>query len=465
MGKKIVLIDGNNIAYRAFYALPPTVATSTGTITNAVYGFTTMLMKLIEDQKPDVIICAFDSKSPTFRHDIFTDYKATRKKMPDELTDQMPLIKEVLEAFNIKSMQMDGFEADDIIATISRIARNKFNEVIIVSSDKDILQLVSDNITVLSIKKGITDIAIFDEEKVEEKFGVEPSQMKDLLALMGDTSDNIPGISGIGPKTAQALIEQFGSIEDIYRNIDNLKNEKLRQLLINNEDAARQSRTLTELKTELDIDEEEVTESNFSNPAFDKIENIFSTLEFNTLKKRIRNIFKARDTAQSEKTMQTASLPDKETSLISQQSRPFKLSIEPAEIKKILDSGVQKIFITLINKTIPEEVLSRKKNFEGLIITDQNCNSYLLTDESLDRRDITVIIKEIIEDNNITKSGFDIKQVWKFLKKKGINLYGKFIDFKILYLLLNPDKSETGLGEIISVLFGSDISPVQTDLQ
>ena len=127
MNKKIILIDGNNIAYRAFYALPATITTSTGTITNAVYGFTSMLIKLIEEQKPDVIICAFDSKGPTFRHDIYCDYKATRKKMPDELASQLPLIKEVLEAFNIKSIGMEGYEADDIIATISNIAKDKFD--------------------------------------------------------------------------------------------------------------------------------------------------------------------------------------------------------------------------------------------------------------------------------------------------------------------------------------------------
>ncbi len=169
MSSKIILLDGNNIAYRAFYALPATIATSSGTITNAVLGFTSMLLKLIEEQRPDVIACAFDSRGPTFRHDIFNDYKATRKKMPDELIGQMPLIKEVLKAFDIKILEVMGYEADDIIATLASAAPDKFNETLIVSSDKDILQLVSKEVKVMSIKKGITDTVIFNEEKVHRK--------------------------------------------------------------------------------------------------------------------------------------------------------------------------------------------------------------------------------------------------------------------------------------------------------
>src|SRR5450830_852843 len=157
MKNKLILIDGNNIAYRAFYALPQTIATSSGTITNAVYGFVTMVLKLIDEQKPDNIIAAFDSKAPTFRHELFKEYKAQRAKMPDELISQFPLIKEVLETMNIKCIEAEGYEADDIIATLATELTHEFDEVLVVSGDKDILQLVGSNIKVMALKKGITD--------------------------------------------------------------------------------------------------------------------------------------------------------------------------------------------------------------------------------------------------------------------------------------------------------------------
>jgi DNA polymerase-1 len=252
--KKIILVDSNNIAYRAFYALPQTIATSAGTMTNAVLGFTSMILKLLEEQKPDILICAFDSKGPTFRHELFEEYKATRKKMPDELIEQMPLIKEVLESLNIATLAMEGFEADDIIATLTGGMSGNDEEIIIVSSDKDILQLVSDNVKVMALKKGITDTVLYDEKQVVEKFGVTPDKIKELLALMGDSSDNIPGISGIGPKTALELIIQFGTIDAIYENIEDVKKEKLKNLLIENEGDAKKSRTLIELNSSLQID-------------------------------------------------------------------------------------------------------------------------------------------------------------------------------------------------------------------
>ncbi|MCX6346378.1 MAG: hypothetical protein NTZ89_00280 [Actinobacteria bacterium] len=210
MKNKLILIDGNNIAYRAFYALPQTIATSAGIMTNAVYGFTTMVLKLIEDNKPDYIITAFDSKAPTFRHELFKEYKAQRVKMPDELILQFPLIKEVLETLNIKCIEYDGFEADDIIASLVSKLEDDFVEILVVSGDKDILQLVGGNIKVMALKKGMTDTVTYDKEGVIEKLGVAPERIKDLLALMGDSSDNIPGIKGIGPKSALELLNKKG---------------------------------------------------------------------------------------------------------------------------------------------------------------------------------------------------------------------------------------------------------------
>jgi DNA polymerase-1 len=289
--RKIVLIDTNNLAYRAFYALPDTISTSTGTLTNAVFGFTSMLLKLMEEHRPDVIIGAFDSRGPTFRHEISKEYKATRKKMPDELSHQMSLIKEVFNSFNIPSMEATGYEADDIIATLVDRSASHFDEVIIVSSDKDILQLVSEKVNVMAIRKGITDICIYDSENVREKFGVEPSLIQDYLALTGDVSDNIPGIPGIGPKTAKELIGEFGSLENIYGNLEKIKSEKLRGLLVENEKSARMSKSLTIIKKNHDLDLKNAIESQLSKKIdFGRVEQIFNTFEFNTLKKRLSGI-------------------------------------------------------------------------------------------------------------------------------------------------------------------------------
>ncbi|MBN1298704.1 MAG: DNA polymerase I, partial [Actinobacteria bacterium] len=194
MAKKIILIDGNNIAYRAFYALPETITTSSGITTNAVLGFTNMLLKLMEEEDPDTIICAFDSKSPTFRHKMFDEYKIHRKPMPEQLSYQLPLIIEVLEAFGIPCLREEGVEADDILASIAHFSSDKYKETIIVTGDKDILQLVSDGLKVMAVRKGVTDIVLYNAEMVEQKFGVSPEKMKELLALMGDSSDNIPGV-------------------------------------------------------------------------------------------------------------------------------------------------------------------------------------------------------------------------------------------------------------------------------
>ncbi|MEI7616960.1 MAG: 5'-3' exonuclease H3TH domain-containing protein, partial [Actinomycetota bacterium] len=290
MKNKLILIDGNNIAYRAFFALPQTIATSGGIITNAVYGFTTMVLRLIEYNKPDYIISAFDSKAPTFRHELFKEYKAQRVKMPDELISQFPLIKEVLETLNIKCIEYDGFEADDIIASLAYKLKDDFTEVLVVSGDKDILQLVGGNIKVMALRKGMTDTITYSKEEVIQKLGVPPEKIKDLLALMGDSSDNIPGIKGIGPKSAVELLNKFENIEGIYEHLHDIKSDRIRQLLSENRKAAIDSRKLTELVTDLNLDVFEPMGKKLLDVNFEEVEKIFTSLEFRSLKERMKKI-------------------------------------------------------------------------------------------------------------------------------------------------------------------------------
>jgi len=248
--KRLFLIDGHGLAYRAFFAIKA-LSTSTGISTNAVYGFLNTLLKLIKEEKPDYLAVVFDSKTPTFRHKKYPDYKAQRQRMPDEMRDQMTFIVDVISAFNIPIFSKDEYEADDVIGTLAKRHKNEVDEIVIVSGDKDMLQLVDDKIKVLEPKKGIYDIV-----GVKEKFGVAPDKIIDILGLCGDTSDNVPGIKGIGEKTAIKLIQEFGSIENLLNNIDKVSNEKVRENIKTYAQDAIISKELVTINTHVPITSE-----------------------------------------------------------------------------------------------------------------------------------------------------------------------------------------------------------------
>ncbi|MDO8583301.1 MAG: 5'-3' exonuclease H3TH domain-containing protein [bacterium] len=224
--KKLILIDGNAILHRAFHALPP-LTNKDGIIVNAVYGFFSMFLKILEDQKPDFIIVCFDRKAPTFRKELFVGYQAKRPKMSDDLVPQIKFVHDILEKSKVEIFEVDGYEADDLIGTISvQAVTGKLNggiDVYIVSGDRDLLQLVNHHVKMIAPITGLTNMIIFDSAKVTEKFGILPSQMVDYKALVGDASDNYPGVAGVGPKTAANLINQYGSLDEIYKNLEEIK--------------------------------------------------------------------------------------------------------------------------------------------------------------------------------------------------------------------------------------------------
>ncbi len=245
--QKFILIDGNALVHRAFHALPP-LTTKTGELVNAVYGFITIFLKALKDIKPEYVAVTFDKAKKTFRDEIYKEYKATRVKAPQELYDQIPKIKEVLKLFKVPIYELDGFEADDVIGTIAHHAEvNKPEiETIIVTGDLDTLQLIDDNTKVYSLKRGISDTIIYDEKNVQQRFnGLKPNQMIDYKALKGDPSDNIPGVKGIGEKTAIILLKQFKTLDNLYKNIQSKKfSESVRQKLIDHKDEAYLSQKL-----------------------------------------------------------------------------------------------------------------------------------------------------------------------------------------------------------------------------
>ncbi|MEC2479153.1 5'-3' exonuclease H3TH domain-containing protein, partial [Bacillus cereus] len=211
----VVLVDGNNIAYRAFFALP-LLNNDKGIHTNAIYGFTMMLMRILEEEKPTHMLVAFDAGKTTFRHKTYSEYKGGRQKTPPELSEQFPFIREMLDAFNVPRYELENYEADDIMGTLAKEASEQGASVKVISGDKDLLQLVSDNTLVCIPRKGITEVDEYTKEALFEKYSLSPKQIIDMKGLMGDQSDNIPGVPGVGEKTAIKLLTQFGTVEAVY---------------------------------------------------------------------------------------------------------------------------------------------------------------------------------------------------------------------------------------------------------
>ena len=279
---KFVIVDGSNYLFRAFYAIRE-LSNSKGFPTNAIYGFATMLMKLLKDQQPDYIAVAFDVKGPTFRHEAYGEYKATRKETPEELIVQIPYVKEVIRSFAIPVLEMQGIEADDIIGTIAHRQQRENMEVIIASGDKDMMQLVSPGIVMVDSMKEKT----YDVAAVRERFGVEPGQVAEILGLMGDTSDNIPGVPGIGPKGAQRLIEQFGTIEEMLKHPEDIHNEKTRNAVVQYAEQARLSRELAVIRTDAQFpfDKEQCRRSE---PDRERLIALFREFEFSSLLQQLK---------------------------------------------------------------------------------------------------------------------------------------------------------------------------------
>ena len=251
MSEKILLIDGHSILNRAFYGLPD-LTNSEGKHTGAVYGFLNIMFRILEEEKPDYLTVAFDLHEPTFRHKLYDAYKGTRKGMPPELVEQVPLMREMLTAMGVKTVSMPGYEADDLLGTLARKSEQKGMEVTILSGDRDLLQLATDKVMIRLPKtsKGKTTIENFHTAEVLEKYQVTPPQIIELKALMGDSSDNIPGIPGVGEKTATKIIAQFGSIENAHEHLEEIKPNKAKESMREHYDLAVLSKTLATINTE-----------------------------------------------------------------------------------------------------------------------------------------------------------------------------------------------------------------------
>jgi DNA polymerase-1 len=287
--ERIILIDGNALIHRSFHAIPPLTAPD-GTLTNAVYGFFSTLLGSINRFQPEYCLVAFDLPGKTFRDDLFAEYKAKRAKTPQELYDQIPIIKTILNVFEIPYMGVEGFEADDIIGTLAKQVADFCQaghqlEAIIVTGDQDAIQLVNDCVKIFTMKNSIKDTVLLDEKAVVEKYGFKPVEMIDYKALRGDPSDNIPGVAGIGDKTACQLIDKHHNIETIFKNIDNIP-DKIKNKLVGQEEIATLSKTLATISTEVPIklDLKMATLHDFDQT---EVENIFTKFAMTSLIRRL----------------------------------------------------------------------------------------------------------------------------------------------------------------------------------
>ncbi|MHB8860033.1 MAG: DNA polymerase I [Thermoleophilia bacterium] len=284
----LFLIDGNSLAYRAFYALPETIATSDGFPTNALYGFTSMLIKILNDYKPANIIVAWDAGKKVFRHEEFEDYKAGRKPMPDNLSLQFVHFDELVNAFGFENLKKEGYEADDILATLAREAREGGRKAVIVTADRDALQLVSDNIFIMSNSKGISEVKVYDRAAVEARYGITPEKVPDFIGLKGDSSDNIPGIPGIGDKTAATLLAGRDSLEDLLAHLDEVKGKR-RELIEEYREQAIMSKSLATMNDEVPVENVSL-DAQPACPDAGKLREFLSHFEFNSLMRRLEDL-------------------------------------------------------------------------------------------------------------------------------------------------------------------------------
>src|SRR4051795_8720580 len=277
-----MLLDGNSLAYRAFFALPTDMATASGQVTNAVFGFTSMLVNLLKDHKPDGIAVAFDRPEPTFRHEMLSDYKGGRSEAPDILRQQMGLVRQVVETLHIPVLEIAGFEADDVIATVATQARDRGDDVIIVTGDRDAYQLVEDpHVKVLYNRRGVSDYVLYDEAGIKERTGVTPADYPQYAALRGDPSDNLPGVPGVGEKTAAKLINEYGDLDGVFANLDKLT-PKLRENMTAHEVQVRRNATATPLVRDVEL-EVKPSELHWAGFDHDAVRTLFGFLEFRTL--------------------------------------------------------------------------------------------------------------------------------------------------------------------------------------
>ncbi|MGB9792099.1 MAG: DNA polymerase I [Thermacetogeniaceae bacterium] len=423
--RKLVILDGNSLAHRAFHALP-LLTTTTGLFTNAVYGFTNMLQKVVRQEKPDYLVVAFDKSRPAFRIQEYADYKAHRKATPEELRPQLPMIKKVLKALRIPVLELEGYEADDLIGTVVKAAEKEGLEVLIVTGDQDVLQLVSENTHALITRKGISELERFTKEEVRRKFGIEPEQFPDFKGLVGDASDNIPGVPGIGEKTAAKLLQEYGSLENCLENVERLP-KKISELLTRYKSQALLSKRLATIDTNVPITINFI-DLRVEQPDYEALISIFQELEFKSLLKNIE-----------------AEMP-----------MAFKSLSDDREIPVISDPGMMQSFVEEIKREGRLSIFTEKFSlppmrctlrYLGLAWGDKAAVVEFAGDEAK-RAELLRCLEDVLSDESCEKWCHDAKAEMLIFSRHGVELKGVSGDTMLAAYLLNPALSNPTLEEI-----------------
>jgi len=420
--KKLVLIDGNSIGNRAFYALP-LLTTKQGLYTNAVYGFTQILLKIIEEVKPDYLLVAFDAGKITFRHTDFKEYKGKRMKTPSELSGQFPMMRQLLDAFQLRYFELEGYEADDIIGTLSKQAEEAEIETIVYTGDKDMLQLVSEHITVNLTRKGITEVEAYTPNEVMDRYGLEPKQIIDLKGLMGDTSDNIPGVPGVGEKTALKLLYEFHTVEGVLSNIEHITAKKVKENLTMYQEQAILSKQLAtiyrEVPVNLAFEELEVEESGYHH---EEVYELFDKWEFHSLIDRL-GMEKSHSSTEQQIELAIDLLnfqTEAKWEQLLQEEGPFSVYIE----------------------TVGEELHGNE--ILGIAISTGNDSLFLSQDQVTSWKPFT----HWLQDETKKKWVFDGKKIEMICYWNGVEMKGILSDLLLSAYLLNPQDGSPSLVEI-----------------
>jgi DNA polymerase-1 len=420
----LFLIDGSNYVYRAFYAIRD-LSNSKGFPTNAIYGFTTMLMRLLREQKPDYIAIAFDVKGPTFRHDAYAQYKATRRATPEALIPQIPYIKDIVRGFSIPVLELQGIEADDIIGTLAKRYAAKGMNVVMVSGDKDLMQLVSDSIIMIDTMKDKT----YDIAAVKERFGVEPDKVVEILGLMGDASDNIPGVPGIGPKNALRLIEEYGTIKEIIKNVERLKNAKAKQSIREFTDQARMSRELAVIRTDADFDVD-LEKCRYTGPDPEVLKGLFQEFEFSSL---LQDLKIREETVEGHYTLILKA--DELHHLMGRLQNTKECSLEMIHS---VDSPLQADLIGLAFCTGSGEAAYIPLGHD-----------YYGAPPQLKAADVLTALAPVLSGEKIKKHGHGLKNMALMLARRGVELKGVGCDTMVAAYLLNPSRHGFDLAEVV----------------
>ena len=440
--KRLFLIDGSALAYRAYFAfIRNPLINSKGENTSAVFGFTNSVLKILRDEKPDYMAVVFDTKAPTFRHEIFKDYKSTRAKMPPEMSEQLPRIRQVSEGMNLPILEVDGFEADDLIGTLAKRAKKEGLEVILVTGDKDFLQLVDEDVRVLNPRRGGEEPELLDTRGVEEKLGVPPEKVTELLALMGDTSDNVPGIPGVGEKTALELIKEFGSLEKVLKNADKVKKKNVRKGLQEHADLARLSKRLVTIDTNVpfELDLSSLGKKDFDLP---RLKELFKELEFTKFLEEVSGL-------------------DKEEKV------EYQIIKSENELKR-LASGLQQTGEFALD-TETTDLNPINAELVGISFCQEEKEAYYVPVGHSDRKrnlDLALVmrsLKKILEDQQTRKIGHNLKYDLEVLKRYDVELKGIHFDTMVASYLLNPSFRQHSLNYLTLEYLDHRMIPI-TDL-